>query len=602
MSTLPDLLRRRMAADASRTILRRKDRGIWKPMDWGELGTRVCSLVRAMQVDGFGRGTTGAILADTHPEWLQVDLALQSAGGVSAGLSPIAGVDEITVQLRDSGARLLFAENEEQLDKVLKARTACPALCRIVIFDMKGLRGLNDPMCISFADYVRSGADAPDTWDATINALDPDTPAALIYHHDRPVYLSHRTLTATIEAAVRLFAPNAADERLVVMPLPHMSERVLGAYLSLHTGCISNFGESSGTLEENLREVKPTLLIAAPSLWKRFHDRIELATGAATRFQRVMCRFAFAAGARACVNRADGRRAMPWNVAAAWLAWPVLANVRRDLGLSRLRLGFIAGGTATPDIVRWFMALGIDPIEVYGPPESGGLAAASAPGAIRPGDVGYPITPDLLRVTPDGEIELNSAALLQLDSEPQSNGTWRRTGDAGVLSDGRLTVLGRAADTIRLRDGSAVHPEPIERALCLSPYISDALVVGDGMSFPGCLLRLAPDAVEGWAHAKRVPFSSFADLANATELRALLVTEINRVNKAAASASPIRAFRAIDRPLQEGDPELTPLGGLRRVPAMTTFRSLINVMYEEASTPPDRQLARSSSDPNGSDD
>ncbi len=582
MNTLPNLLRRRMASEATRTIMRRKDRGIWKPTSWGELGAGVRCLVRAMQADGFGRAMTGAILADTHPEWLQADLALQSAGGVSAGLSSLAGIDEIAMQLRDSGACLLFVENEEQLDKVLEARAACPALRRIVVFDMKGLRGLDDPMCTSFADYMRSGANAADAWDATIDALDPDAPAALLYTHDYPVHLTHRNLAETIEAAARLFAPNAADERLAVMPLPHVSERVLGAYLSLHTGCVSNFGESAGTLEENLREVKPTLLVAAPLLWKRFHDRIVLAAGAATHLQRLMFRIAFAAGAAACAHRANGSGAVRWRTPAAWLAWPVLANVRRELGLSRLRLGLIAGGTVTREMVLWFMALGIDPIEVYGPAESGGLAAAPTPGAIRPGDVGYPIAPDLLRITPEGEIELNSAALHQPEAEPRCNGLWRRTGDAGAMTDGRLTVLGRAADTITLRDGSAVHPEPIERALCLSPYIADALVVGDGQAFLGCLLLLEADAAEGWAHAKRVPFSGFADLANTAELRGLLLTEIERVNKAAARASPIRAFRAIDRRLQEGDAELTPLGGLRRVAAATAFRSLITAMYDEA--------------------
>jgi long-chain acyl-CoA synthetase len=583
MNTLPNLLRGRIASDAARIIMRRKDRGIWKPMSWGELGANVRSLVRAMQADRFGPGMTGAILADTQPEWLQADLALQSAGGVSAGLSPLASVEEIAIQLRDSGACLLFVENEEHLDKVLEARAACPTLHRIVIFDMKGLRGLDDPMCTSFADYLRSAANAADAWDVTIDALDPDAPAALVYAHDRPVRLTHRNLAATIEAAARLFEPNAADERLAVMPLSHVSERVLGAYLSLQTGCISNFGESAGTLEENLREVKPTLLVAAPLLWKRFHDRIVLAAAAATPIQRLMFRTAFAAGSAVWDNRTNGNRAERLSTAAAWLAWPVLANVRRELGLSRLRLGLIAGGTATHEMIRWFMALGVDPIEVYGPAESGGLAAAPTPGAICPGDVGYPIAPDLLRVAPDGEIELNSAALHQSEAASQSSGVWRRTGDAGAMTDGRLTVVGRTADTITLRDGSTVHPEPIERALCLSPYIADALVVGDGQAFPGCLLLLEADAAEGWAHTKRVPFSSFADLANRAELRALLLTEIDRVNHAVARASPIRAFRVIDRRLQEGDPELTSLGGLRRVAAVTAFRSLITAMYEEAS-------------------
>lgn len=175
------------------------------------------------------------------------------------------------------------------------------------------------------------------------------------------------------------------------------------------------------------------------------------------------------------------------------------------------------------------------------------------------------------------------------DAAPPFDGVRRRTGDAGVVTDGRLTVLRRTADTITLRDGAAVHPEPIERALCQSPYITDALVSGDGHSFPGCLVRLEPDAVEGWAHAKRVPFSGFADLANTAQLRALLLTEIDRAKKAVARASPIRVFRTIARPPQEGDPKLSALGGLRRVPAMKAFRSLITMMYDEAGTPPDGQ-------------
>jgi long-chain acyl-CoA synthetase len=576
MNTLPDLVRRRMATDATRTILRRKDRGIWKPMTWAELGARVRDLVRALQADGFGQGMTGVILADTHPEWLQADLALQSAGGISAGLSLLTSAEEIVAQLRDIDASLLFVENEEQLDKVLNARATCPTLRRIVIFDTKGLRDLNDPMCTSFADFVTSGANVADSWDATIDALDPDAPAVLVCGQDGPVRLHHHNLAAAIEAAMRLFAPHVADERLAVMPLSHVSERVLGAYVSLHAGCISNFGESAGTLEDNLREVKPTVLVAAPSLWKRFHDRIVLAAGAATRIQRVTFRIAFAAGAIAGETRGNERRAASWGTTAAGLAWPVLTNVRRELGLSRLRLGLIVGGVVDPDLVRWFMALGIEPLEVYGPAESGGLAAASTPGAIRPGDVGSPVAPDLLRISPAGEIELKCTSAHQPDGE------WHGTGDAGVMIGGRLAVLGRVADVITLLDGSPVHPEPIERALSLSPYIADALVVGDQQRYLGCLLLLEADAVEGWAHAKRVAFSSFAELANTAEVRALLQAEINRVNEMTARSSPLRAFRAIDRRLHEGDPELSPLGGLRRMPAVTAFRSLIAAMYDEA--------------------
>lgn len=582
MSTLPDLLRRRMAAEGGRIILRRKDRGIWKPMRWAELGAEVRTLARALRADGFQPGMTGAVLCDTRPEWVFADLALQATGGVSAGLLPAAGAEDLAAQLAETGASVLFVENEEQLDKVLAIRAACPALRRIVIVDMKGLRELDDPMCLGLADFVKRGTDAPDDWDGMIDALDPGAPAALVFSEGNagrayPIRLSHRNLSAAVEAAARLFDLRPTDERLAVMPMAHVSERVLGLYLALHAGCISDYGESAGTLEENLREVKPTVLVAAPVLWKRLRDRIALAAGAASRAQRLAYRAALGAGAAAAAARETGRGSAPLASLGALALRSVLTNVRRELGLSRLRMGLIAGGTVAPELIRWFMALGIDPIEVYGPAEGAGLVAAPAPDAVRPGDFGRPIAADVLRLSPDGEVELNGSFFSRAEAE-----AWHRTGDAGVLRDGRLTVLGRYADMVTPLDCMPVHPEPIERALCASPYVADAIVVGHGRPFLACLLRLDADAVEGWAHGARVPFTSFAELTNRPELQALLQAEIDRVNADVARAQPIRAFRAIDRRLQEGDPEVSALGELRRGAATEAFCGLIASMYGDA--------------------
>ena len=586
MSTLPDLLRRRMAADGARIILRRKDRGIWKPVRWAQLGDQVRALAQALCADGFGRGMVGAVLADTRPEWVVADLAMQAAGGICAGLSPIAGPEEISAQLREAAISMLFVENEEQLDKILALRSSCPLLRRIVIFEMKGLRDLNDPICLSLAAFVELGAVAPDSWNMAIDALDLDAPAALVYTEDsagqtHPVRLSHRHLTAVVEAATHLFGLRVGDERLAMMPMAHVSERVLGVYLSLHTGCISNYGESIETLDENLREVKPTVLVAAPWFWKQLRDRIELAARAATWTQRLLLRMAFPAGTWVAADLPGrSRHSAPWHAATSLLAWPVLVSVRRALGLSRLRLGLIAGGIVPAEIIRWFMILGIGPIELYGPAACAGLAAASAPSAVRPGDCGPPIIPDTLRLSAAGEIEINRV-LTDADGPGRRPPVWLPTGDAGVMTDGRLTVLGPLADTITLLGGIAVHPGPIERALSLSPYIADALVVGAGSPFLGCLLRLDADAAENWAHAARVPFTSFAELVRTEGLLALLAAEVARVNAGVAQKNPVRAFRLIDRRLQYGDPELTLLGTLRRPVVLASFQNLIAGMYDE---------------------
>ena len=523
LTSLPALLAERAAAAPEAVILRRKDRGIWKPLRWRELAGQVAALAGALAADGFGPGMTGAILSDTRVEWLLADLALQQAGGAAGGLSPLADAATIAAQLRATGTVILFVENEEQLDKVLTARAECPALRRIVIFDMKGLRDLDDAACIGLAAFAAAAAAAPRV------AVDPDAPAAIVFTEGsgRAVTLSHRRLAATIAAAATRFGPVAGDERLAVMPPAHTAERVLGLYLSLATGTITNFGESADTVVENLREAQPTVLLAAPAQWKRFHDRIERAAAGASWLQRAL----FHAAMR--LARGGGGLA----------ARPVLGAVRRALGLARLRLALIAGGTVAPDLIAWFRSLGIDLVEIYGIAESGGLAAT-------PGRAAPPVAK--LRLSVAGEIEI------------EVSGIWIATGDSGALAADVLTVHGRCADAIAGPDGRTIHPAPIENALRLSPFILDALVMPGADSTLAALLRLDPEAVEAWAHARRLAFTSYAALTALPELAALLQTAIDRVNAGPARAMPIRAVHALDRRLAAGDPELTSLGALRR--------------------------------------
>ncbi len=523
LTSLPALLADRAAAAPEAVILRRKDRGIWKSLRWRELAAQVATLAGALAADGFASGMTGAILSDTRIEWVQADLAIQAAGGAAAGLSPLADVPTIAAQLRATGAVTLFVENEEQLDKVLTARADCPALRRIVIFDMNGLRDLNDPACVALTAF----ATAPPT--AARVAADPDAAAAIVFTEGtgRAVSLSHGRIATTIAAAAARFGPVPGDERLAILPLAHTAERVLGLYLSLASGTITNFGESADTIVENLREAQPTVLLAAPAHWKRFRDRIERDAAAASWLQRTLLRAAMR------LARGGGTLA----------ARPVLGAVRRALGLARLRLGLIAGGSVAPELTAWFRALGIDLTEIYGIAETAALVAT-------PGHAGAPAVP--LRLTEAGEIEI------------EADGTWIATGDAGTLEGGILTVHGRCADAIARADGTTLHPATIEAALRLSPFILDALVTPGADAALTALLRLDPAAIEAWAHTRRLAFTSYAALVALPELVALLQPEIDRVNAGPARSAPIRAFRVLDRRLADGDPELTSLGALRR--------------------------------------
>ena len=419
---------------------------------------------------------------------------------------------------------MLFVENEQQLDKALSVRDSCPALARIVVFDMKGLRELADPMCESLDAFAARGAGPADAADTPIAA---EAPAALVYTQGstgRPkgIVLSHRNILFQIEQAARLFGIRPGDERLAVLPMAHVLERVLGLYLALHAGCISNYGESPETLEENLQELKPTVLLAAPYLWERFHRRIVLAAAAAGPVQRLCYRAALATGERAAAARASGATGSAWSALARLTTPLILGNVRRALGLDRLRLGLVGANPISPSLIRWFLAIGVPLTEVYGLAESAGLAAAGLPGAARPGTAGRPVPYGALRLAPDGEILVQGEHVSlcawrgpgtgETAAPPPPAEDWLPTGDLGVLEDGFLRIAGRREDVITPSDGAAVLPGEHEAELKTSPYITDALVLGTGRPFLSCLVMIDQEAVEGWAHAHGVAFTGFAGL------------------------------------------------------------------------------------------
>jgi long-chain acyl-CoA synthetase len=344
--TIPALVAERVAAHGGDIVLRKKDHGIWKATTWAQLDTHMREVGIGLKAIGFRPGDVACIVAETRPEWAYIDLGILGAGGISGGIHPEQESEPLGQALRDSRCRVLFVENEEQLDKALPIRDRCPALQRIVVIDMKGLRDFADPMCESLESFIARGSNDGD-WDASIAAITAEQPAVLLL----PRTGASRTLTHgdalhLIANARSLLPLRADDERLALLPMCHVMERVLGLYLSLDARVISNYLENPDTTIENLQEVKPTVLATDPQIWQLLHGRASNAAGAATHVQRMLYRGAMAVGAR------GGPMALLARVC-------VLHAVKRELGLSRLRCAYIGGGALAPEIDRWVAALGI---------------------------------------------------------------------------------------------------------------------------------------------------------------------------------------------------------------------------------------------------
>jgi long-chain acyl-CoA synthetase len=343
-TNIPAIVAANAATHGSDIVLRKKDYGIWRATTWSQLDRHIREVGAGLRAIGFS--AVACVLAETRPEWVFVDLGILGVGGVSGGIHPEIEPEALGRALLDSGCRVLFVENEEQLDKVLVVRGRCPALQRIVIIDMKGLRDFTDPMCESLQAFVARGADIGG-WDAGIAAIGADQPAVLMV----PKSGASRTLTHgdalhLIAKARPLLGLRAGDERLALLPMCHIIERVLGLYLSLDMRVIINYLEDPDTAIENLQEVQPTVLATDPNIWELLHTRIIRAAAAATPLQRLLYHWAIGAGTR--------------GGAAAMLARLfVLRAVRRELGLSRLRVAYLGGTRLAPEIERWTLALGI---------------------------------------------------------------------------------------------------------------------------------------------------------------------------------------------------------------------------------------------------
>jgi long-chain acyl-CoA synthetase len=342
-ASIPAILARHAAAHGRETILRKKDRGIWKPVTWTELSDHV-GLVRAgLHQAGFTSGEVAGILSHTRPEAAYADLAILSAGGTSLAIHPDEEPEQLAQILRSTNCSLLFVENEEQLDKALTVRGNCPALRRIVIFDMKGLRDLADPQCSSLASFHGSGQ-APET------PIDPGARALILValgdKVGKPRSLTHGDIMRILKNTSSFLELRPGDERLAVLPMSTLTEHVLGLYLSLQGRTITNYLESPDTAMENLQEVQPTVFGADAPTWSHLHERVARAASAATRVQGALYQWALAAAKKGGTS--------------ARLARLLALNaVRRELGLNRLRLAYVCGAPVRPDVLAWAEALGI---------------------------------------------------------------------------------------------------------------------------------------------------------------------------------------------------------------------------------------------------
>jgi long-chain acyl-CoA synthetase len=591
------LFRARSQQWATQPALRHKKKGIWSSTTWSGYYENARAIGLALAELGLRRGDAIAVLSENRPEWLYADMGAQCMGMLCAGIYPTSSPEQAQYVLVDAQARVLFVENQEQYDKVATIREACPQLVRIVITNLKGLRDLDDPMSTDFESLLARGHELARTqstaFDAAIDANRPEDIAFLVYTSGttgapKGAMVSNRNLVFQIANAHRYLPLAPLDKALSFLPLCHIAERMGSVYNPLALGQIVHFPENTSTVFNDVREVAPQVLFGPPRFWQKLHSQVTLYMQDAMPLARNAYQHVVTEGAALAQARLDGRPITGWRATRYQLLQrTVLGNLRSFLGLQNLKTAMTGAAPVPPDLLRWYMAIGIDLLEAFGMTETCGFCTSMPPSQIRIGSAGIACEGTQIRLGPQDEVLVRGpnvfAGYWNLPDQTQqaidADG-WLHTGDCGAIdADGYLFIKDRIKDIIITSGGKNITPSNIENHIKFSSYISDAVVIGEGRHFLTCLVMLDQDTVAKFAQDRQLAYTDFASMTRAPDVVALIGAEIEQVNTRLARVEQIKSFRIIAQQLGAEDEELTATMKLKRKVVARKYAELIESMY-----------------------
>ena len=586
----------RVKKDSEKLAFREKDFGIWNEYTWGDYGDRARLVGYGLKALGLEHGDVCSIASEVNKEWLFADLGVIGMGGVTNGVYPTDAPNQVEYLVTDSGTKFYFAEDEEQLDKILEVRANTPSLQKIIIFDMEGLRNFSDTQCISFEELLEIGQkhyEANDcVWEEEIQKATPDDLMILTYTSGttgppKGAMISQSNMLFMAENLTNIYGVHPEDEQLAFLPLAHIAGRMFYTFLPIESGSIVNLVEELETAHSDQQEVSPTIHFAVPRVWEKQHSMVTIKLKEGTIFGRWAYDLALRVGSGVARSRKDGiKPGAILSLANKVLDLLVLKNIRILLGIDKCRWLSTAAAPIAPELIDWFWALGKPMYEVYGQTECTGIATANIPGANRIGSVGRANSGVEVAVSKQQEILIKGPGVIQgYWNKPEKTAEtfvdgWLHTGDVGKIDDdGYIYIVDRMKDIIITAGGKNITPSEIENQLKFSPFISDAVVVGDRRPYLTCLVMIDQENVENFAQAEGVPFTNYTSLCHTSQVQDLIWQEVEKVNSKFARVETIKKFRLIDQLLDPEDDELTPTMKLKRKVVNEKYIDLINEMY-----------------------
>jgi long-chain acyl-CoA synthetase len=579
-----------------RVAMRRKAFGIWQEFTWRDVREKVKYFALALVSNGFEPGDKMATLGDNAPELFWAELAAQTARGAMSGIPSDCLPDEVKYQAQHSDSKFIVAEDQEQVDKIFKVKNELPLLKKIIYWNPKGLKGYCDPLLVNYTDFLQQGRDYeqshPGLFEQLVAETQPDDNALILYTSGttgwpKGVIIKHKTFLAWIKEILKV-VPLGEGDNSVSFTLPGwIVEQMFGLGNMLLAGVTMNFPEEPETVQSDLREIAPSIIVYPPRLWERLNSEIHMRISDSSLLKRMAYHLFAPVGYRFADLTVRQKPNLIDRAAYAAANLFLFRPLKDKHGLSHVKHGITSGTTLSPDILRFFRAIGINLKQVYALTETG-VVTIQLNGDIQFDSVGVPVGEGrMVKISEAGEILVDAAHCFDgyyknnEDYRQVTRDGWFHTGDAGYLQeDGHLVYLDRVADLKKLANGTTLSPQYIESRLRFSPYITDAVILGSEMSDSvAAIINLNLGAVGKWAGARNIPYSATDDLSQNPEVCELIRQEVIKVNRQLPENSRVRKFINLRKEFDPDEAELTRTRKIRRAFLEQRYRNLIDAIY-----------------------
>jgi len=577
--------------------LREKKKGLWRRISWNEYYSHVRNFCLGLKSFGLQKGDRVSILGDNCPEWLYADLATQSAGGISVGVYPTNSYVQVKYILDHSQSKFVIVKDQEQADKILMIKDQLPFLEKMIVIDMKGLRKYDDPIITSFRGVEEIGKSihekSPSLFQEMIEHTKSDDVAIIVYTSGttgppKGAMLSHRNITSVLDSFFKVLPISRADSLVSVLPLCHVAERLFSLFIPMKSGSTINFAESIDTLQADMTELSPTIFLTVPRILEKIHSAVTIKMQDAHPVKRWAYYKFLPVGQRVAERKLSKRDVGIFLKIAFFFTYLfVFRPLRNRLGLLQVRECVSGAAPLSKDIMKFFHSIGLMVKEAYGSTECTGVFSMPVGDDIEIGTTGKPIPGWEYKIASDGEILMKGPGVFtgyfrdeEATRQAKRDG-WLYSGDIGEFDEkGNLKITDRKKEILITASGKNIAPSEIENRLKFSPFIKEAIIIGDRRPYLTALIQIDFDNVADWAQRQEIPFTTFKSLSRDPEVYKLIRGEVDKANKEMSRIESIKKFVLLEKELDRDDDELTATMKVRREMIEKKYGGIIESLYK----------------------